>query len=512
MNNTDLIGPYKIVAKAGEGAFGKVWKGKHTDTGEIRAIKEIAKTKITPELMENLLREVQISANLDHENIAKCYDTLESTRNYYIINEYCDGGDLENFIKKQKKLNIKDSLFIMKQLRDVFKYLIDNKILHRDIKPENILMDKEGSLKVKLTDFGCSKDSMMGNTVIGTPKYMALEVLDGEGSYDYKADMWSFGLVFWTLVFGADSFPFSFKNRVEFKKDVKKYSGDNLRFPKFPIYPKAFYDFFRTVLNLSPAMRPEAEEFFNHPIFKYKGDEPDLIESMEGANMMEESMEHSNYFQSMKKMSTKESNLSEIDLAKLNLADPDDDAISRVKKAYKFKKLEVTLIVGVGEDMLKILDEEWENSFFSTYCCLVIAIFKKASSKNDVILKTLTKQSNALKIDGFEEFIQETEIVDKMILSLKELKNKIKKLDNDVFGRLVKFTKTPELIEDVNQLFYKKSSSSDRNKFVNKKWKSVCSQYEEFIPDFEQELFKKIVNRTEYILKGKVADNISAFY
>ena len=59
MNNTDLIGPYKIVAKAGEGAFGKVWKGKHTDTGEIRAIKEIAKAKITQRVVFLLLFVVQ---------------------------------------------------------------------------------------------------------------------------------------------------------------------------------------------------------------------------------------------------------------------------------------------------------------------------------------------------------------------------------------------------------------------------------------------------------------------
>lgn len=162
--------------------------------------------------MENLKREVKISYELTHPGLVKCYNTMESKKNYYIVFEFCSGGDLSQFLKKHEKLSPEVSLNIMNQIKNAYQYLLQEKILHRDIKLENILLRKEDSIEIKISDFGCSKIDPCGTTICGTPKYMALELLEGVKNYDYKVDLWSLGLCFWELLFGFGSFPFSLKS------------------------------------------------------------------------------------------------------------------------------------------------------------------------------------------------------------------------------------------------------------------------------------------------------------
>ena len=126
---------------------------------------------------------------------------------------------------------------------------------------------------VKLSDFGCSKIDPFGTTVCGTPKYMAVEVMDNVNQYNYKADLWSIGLCFWELIYGANNFPFSLKSSENLKNDIKKFSGENLRFPNSPKLPKVFYDFFKSILQLSQQLRMDAQDFLEHPMFNLEGTE-----------------------------------------------------------------------------------------------------------------------------------------------------------------------------------------------------------------------------------------------
>lgn len=96
----EKIGKYKIIKKVGEGAFGKVYQVQHLENNKIFAIKQIGKKKMTEQLMENLKREVKISYELSHNKLVKCYNTMESKKNYYIVFEFCSGGDLSVFLKK----------------------------------------------------------------------------------------------------------------------------------------------------------------------------------------------------------------------------------------------------------------------------------------------------------------------------------------------------------------------------------------------------------------------------
>ena len=500
-----MIGPYKIIEKAGEGAFGVVWKVQHEKDEKIYAIKEISKKKITPELMDNLLREVQISFKLDHENITKCFNTLESKKNYYIIFEYCSGGDLDGYLKKVKRPDIKEALYIMRQLRDAFKYLLSQNILHRDIKLDNILLKDKDDMLIKLSDFGCSKADAMGETVCGTPKYMALEVMDNEGNYNYKADMWSLGLVFWELIFGIDNFPFSFKTREVLKREIIAHSGKNLRFPQFPKFPEVFYDFFRSVLDVSPQMRIEADEFFKHPIFDYDGNEEEIQAAFKGVNEAEaQDLKKQIGDMSLTKDSDKKEKKTVISDQMMIFAD--------IKKAYNLKILEVNLIKGVCENLLGYQKESWDGQFFSKYCCLVIILVKKALTKADVSYKTLSKGTNAFKLKGFDDFMKYPNEYIALKEDLSDLRSTLKKMDDDVYSKLLGNCYTPEFLENVNNFFYKKADSKNKMKFISGCWKYVYNNHQPFIPDYELQKFEKILKRINVILKGKVVDNLNIFY
>ena len=509
----DTIGPYKIIDKLGEGAFGIVWKVQNHKDNEVRAVKEIAKKKITPELMENLLAEVQICFKLDHKNIAKCYNTMESKKNYFIIFEFCDGGDLEDYIKAVDKLDITKAFTIIKQLKDGFKHLQEQKILHRDIKPENILLTGNGDdLTVKISDFGCSKDSVMGFTICGTPKYMAMEVMKGDDKYNYKADMWSMGLVFWQLIFGYKSFPFTHTSREVLRKDITKYSGDKLRFPKFPVYPDAIYDFFRKVLHMSPAKRLDKEEFFKHPFFQYSGNEKEIQDSLEGIDLSGKKSNFSDF------MGARVSNftipMDDDDLIDTNESDSKEtlSPIESAKKTYKLKTMEITLIKGVADDLSPFLEESWDEQFYANFCCLVIIILKKAQNKTEMATKTLDKKQNAFKVTGFKELIKsekETEQVKKELSNTKKL---IKKADDGIYSKFVKRPLSKDFLQEVNSLFYKKADNSKKHKFINTVWKFIKNNHDVYVEDFEQERFGVLLRRIELILKGKVAEKMDSFY
>lgn len=116
--------------------------------------------------------------------------------------EYCNGDTLEKFLLSQRYFPESRALKIFKQLIDAFRTLIKHNILHRDLKPTNILLHNG---VIKLADFGFCKslknETDMTATMLGSPIYMAPEVLKGE-DYSFKADIWSLGVVLYEMFFG----------------------------------------------------------------------------------------------------------------------------------------------------------------------------------------------------------------------------------------------------------------------------------------------------------------------
>ena len=513
----DKIGKYKIVSRAGAGAFGIVWKATSSEDGKSYAIKEISKGKMTKQLIENLIREVQISLKLEHANLIKCYATMESKNNYYIVFEYCEGGDLGKYLLETKKINLPESIFMLKQLRDAYKYLFNENILHRDIKLDNILIVERAKMGIKLSDFGCSKIDPFGTTVCGTPKYMALEVLENCGQYNYKADLWSIGLCFWELVYGSNSFPFSLKSADALKSDIKKFSGDNLRFPPTPKLPQVFYDFFRSILQLSTQLRMEAKDFFEHPIFSWDGTEQELVGKMQKLSVTPD-RRRSSVIRKDASPAPKVGPTSSKKPSSEGLNDKPKDApgnvlsFANIKKYYNEKILEVKLIKAVVKELTEFIKPDWNKKYASHYKCLCLIVLSKGLIKSENSYSTLAERRNSYKLPNFDQFVQYPNESLPLKDELKQLTEELKKMDDLIYGELINDCYDPKYLEDINTHIYKNSTADAKKPFLADTYQFVKKNSAGMIDEFDKASFEIQLKRSFIILKGEVLQKIDEFH
>jgi calcium-dependent protein kinase len=150
-----ITSEYSIGNSLGEGSFGTVRKAVHKLTGQTRAIKVLKKN----EQDENkLFLEVEILCRLSHPNIMQIYEFFEDEKNFYIVSEFCGGGELFEKISNQGAFSETIAAYVMKQILSAIFYSHKNNIVHRDLKPENILLDdKSDHPVVKLIDWGGGK-------------------------------------------------------------------------------------------------------------------------------------------------------------------------------------------------------------------------------------------------------------------------------------------------------------------------------------------------------------------
>ncbi|CAD8102450.1 unnamed protein product [Paramecium primaurelia] len=199
---------YFLKDKLGSGSFAEVVKGKNKQTDEIVAIKVIKRSilaKYGDDIMNQIQLEVKILkelANLSKQTkcpfINRIYEFLETANNFYIVLEFCNQGTLYDMIKKVKKIEEKEAIFILFQLLQALALLANNNIAHRDIKPENVFI-KDGVYK--LGDFGFASQKSLYQTHLGTFPYMAPEFFNSD-SYNTKVDVWALGLLTHEMLFG----------------------------------------------------------------------------------------------------------------------------------------------------------------------------------------------------------------------------------------------------------------------------------------------------------------------
>lgn len=183
----------------GSGAFGEVYLCFDQDTGRELAVKQVCLTNMNAEASKEvraLENEIQLLRNFQHERIVSYFGCQQGKGALSIFMEYLSGGSLKDLLNKYGALKEVVCRKYTRQVLEGLAFLHKNVIVHRDIKAANILRDSEGN--VKLGDFGSSKRlqticSIAGlKTVVGTPYWMAPEVINGEG-YGRKADIWSLG-------------------------------------------------------------------------------------------------------------------------------------------------------------------------------------------------------------------------------------------------------------------------------------------------------------------------------
>ena len=201
--NKAIIGDFRIGAKLGQGTFSTVCQGTHIPTGEKVAIKIMSKDQIKEKSDKiRIEKEINIQKKLHHQNIVQQYAIIETESSIYIISEYCSGGELFDYIVSKRKLYEVEACRIYQQLISGLEYLHKQRICHRDLKPENLLFDSKHNLKI--ADFGLSNDYHKGKltTPCGSPCYAAPEMVTGKRYSGSSVDIWSSGIVLYTMVCG----------------------------------------------------------------------------------------------------------------------------------------------------------------------------------------------------------------------------------------------------------------------------------------------------------------------
>ena len=219
--NKILTDIYRMGNGLGKGAFAEVKKCEHKATREDRAVKIYRKDPANPALRSNIMREFDILRTLDHPNIVGIFEHFEDDRKFYMVMEYCKGGEMFNSIVKGANTNEEMVARTMRQVLSAIAYIHENGIVHRDMKPENILFEELGNEQnLKLVDFGEATrldENRQVEGVCGTSYYVAPEVLTGR--YNELCDIWSCGVIMYILLSGK--VPFNGHNDSEIIEKVK---------------------------------------------------------------------------------------------------------------------------------------------------------------------------------------------------------------------------------------------------------------------------------------------------
>ncbi|KAJ5075138.1 ovarian-specific serine/threonine-protein kinase lok-related [Anaeramoeba ignava] len=197
----------------------------------------------------------------------------------YVVMEYCDLGDLNEYLESKKdkneKLSIEEVKEIFGQIVFGLKFLYEKGIVHRDLKPENILLQSNDDSKfgyiIKLADFGFAREiprdflqkSMEMQSFIGTPLYVAPEILSNT-PYTSNVDLWSLGAILYEIVTGTP--PFQTTGLSDLRKQYRHLKGKKL-LPKEYLekVPKECHDLVERLLTVDPNLRITREELYKHP-------------------------------------------------------------------------------------------------------------------------------------------------------------------------------------------------------------------------------------------------------
>uniref|UniRef100_A0A8C2KUZ4 non-specific serine/threonine protein kinase n=1 Tax=Cyprinus carpio TaxID=7962 RepID=A0A8C2KUZ4_CYPCA len=195
------IGNYRLLKTIGKGNFAKVKLARHILTGREVAIKIIDKTQLNP------------------TSLQKLFEVIETEKTLYLVMEYASGGEVFDYLVSHGRMKEKDARAKFRQIVSAVHYCHQKNIVHRDLKAENLLLDADSNIKI--ADFGFSNEFKLGSkldTFCGSPPYAAPELFQGKKYDGPEVDIWSLGVILYTLVSG--SLPFDGQNLKELRERV----------------------------------------------------------------------------------------------------------------------------------------------------------------------------------------------------------------------------------------------------------------------------------------------------
>ena len=204
-DNTVKLEDLEYYLELGVGAFGNVCLVKSSKNKFFYAIKQLScKQILNNNSMSNIDLEKSILLKIDHPFIVKLVKTLKDKDYVFFLMDYIKGKELFDVLRDIGMLNKFQAQFYSASIMLAVQYLHERKIVYRDIKPENIMVVTNGF--IKLIDFGTAKSIKdRTNTIIGTPDYMAPEVIMGKG-YSFQVDFWSIAIMMYEFLCGSTPF------------------------------------------------------------------------------------------------------------------------------------------------------------------------------------------------------------------------------------------------------------------------------------------------------------------
>jgi serine/threonine protein kinase len=199
---------YEILAKAGHGSMGNVYKARDRETGEIVALK-LLKTEIASDqaMMDRFKNELLFARKITHKNVCRVYEFNRVAGIAYTSMEFVEGESLRSVLNRFGGLPQRKATDLALQVCSGLKEAHAQGIVHRDLKPENVMIDAQGN--VKIMDFGIARSMEAGTrltgAMVGTPAYMAPEQAAGK-PVDYRTDIYSLGLMLYEMFTGTPAF------------------------------------------------------------------------------------------------------------------------------------------------------------------------------------------------------------------------------------------------------------------------------------------------------------------
>jgi len=252
----------------GKGGFAKCYEATDMDTMELFAVKIVAKASISkPRAHEKLKSEIAIHNSLSHEGVVKFYNYFDCPEYVYIILELCPSQTLNEFMKRRpnKRLSEAETMFYLYDLIVALKYLHRRRVLHRDLKLGNLFLDADARLKVG--DFGLAAqlehDGEKKRTICGTPNYIAPEIIEGKHGHSYEVDIWSLGVIMYTMLFGRPPFDTS-----DVKTTYRRIRYNQYSFPEGVSVSSQAKDLITDILKTDPRSRPSCDDILTSPWFQ----------------------------------------------------------------------------------------------------------------------------------------------------------------------------------------------------------------------------------------------------
>ncbi|XP_016534658.1 serine/threonine-protein kinase ULK1a isoform X2 [Poecilia formosa] len=271
----EYVGKFEFNRKdlVGHGAFAVVFKGRHKEKRDWEVAVKCINKKNFSKSQALLGKEIKILKELKHENIVRLLDYQEMGGCIYLIMEYCNGGDLAEYLQTKGTLSEDTIRVFLQQIAKAMKVLQSKGILHRDLKPQNILLchpegRKSSSINtsIKIADFGFARHlqlNTMAATLCGSPMYMAPEVIMSQ-NYDAKADLWSIGTIVYQCLTGKAPFHASSPQELRLF-----YESNETLLPSIPKETSAnLRHLLLGLLQRNHKERMSFEEFFHHPFLE----------------------------------------------------------------------------------------------------------------------------------------------------------------------------------------------------------------------------------------------------